>query len=413
MPPHPQPVPAGPVRRLLGDPFAQTVLYLLGAALVMGFGLVRLWDVFSLLPAGEPPPPGAVAIPFVACLLVLLKRRAPLPGLAVACVLLVADLLTVGSIITLLVALELLHATTVGLGAAGRRRVLAGVVSATAAVAAAAWAVSRDPQVTVMIGMQFGALLGFSFWYANSIAQSGELVALYRQRAEDAARLADLGREAAVRGERERMARELHDVVAGHVAAVAIRSEAALAGPRPGAPESAERAALRAVRDASLAAHGELRAMIALLRDGGPGAPGTALSLGRESVPRLVAEANGSGLEASWLDEVEGEIATATDHAIGRIVQEALANAARHASGARVDVRLTGDERSVAVEVVSRGGAPLAGAALPGNGMGLELLAERASAVGGRLAAGPEPDPEDPSRAVWAVRAGLPRGAAA
>lgn len=412
--------PSGPAQRLITRPALQALAYLLLAIVVIGFGLVRLWDIFSLLPQDVSPPWWSFIAPFAVCGLVLFKRRAPLIGLVAAVVLFVVDLLSLGSIVTVLVLLEMLHSYTVTLTAEGRRRVLVWAVMSTAVITGAAYAASRDPQITVLIGLQFGALIGFSYWYANSIAQSRELVDLYRQRADDAARLAELDREAAVRGERERMARELHDVVAGHVAAVAIRSEAALSG-GPGLPggadgetdgtirETTERSALRAVRDASLAAHGELRSMISVLREGeGAGRDDFVPSRGRDSVAALVEEANRSGLEAMFTDELEGGVATATDHAIGRIVQEALANAAKHSSGARVDVRLGGDVESVRLEVTSCGGVSLERLALTGNGIGLDLLAERASAVGGRLTAGLEPS--DGTEHAWVVRAELPRG---
>lgn len=417
--------PAGAVRRLFALPVAQAALYLLLAAVVMGLAVVRLWDVFSLLPEDGPPPWWLLTIPFASCLLVLLKRRAPLIGLIIAIVLFVFDLFTIGSIVTILILLEMLHAFTVTLTAEGRRRVLFALFVSVVVLVGLAWLLSHDPQLTFMVGLQFGALLGFTYWYANSVAQSRELVELYRQRAEDAARLAELDRESTVRGERERMARELHDVVAGHVAAVAIRSEAVLSGASPNGDsrgaeavtaaseimgEAVERRALRAVRDASLAAHSELRSMIAVLRDSETRAREEfVLSRGRGSVAGLVEEANHSGLTVSFWDELDDEVATATDQAIGRIVQEALANAARHSSGARVGVRLSGDDERVEVEVLSRGGASLKRLGLTGNAMGLELLVERASALGGRLVAGPEPDPENPSASLWAVRATLPR----
>jgi signal transduction histidine kinase len=57
----------------------------------------------------------------------------------------------------------------------------------------------------------------------------------------------------------------------------------------------------------------------------------------------------------------------------------------------------------VLVEVVSKGGAALVNPALDGSGMGLELIAERAHALGGELTAGPT------GQDAWAVRAALPR----
>ncbi|PRI11512.1 sensor histidine kinase [Leucobacter massiliensis] len=414
--------PRGPRAGL--SPWVLMLIYLLIAVLLAALGWAGLWSALSLL--GERPAAWSTLLTAVpAAAIVLLKRRAPRTGLVLATVLFAADLLTAGGLVPLLVMLEMLHATVVGLDTAGRRRMLGAVVVATVALTALSLAVTRDPRATVVLGLQFGALLGFSYWYANSIAQSQELVRLYRQRAEAAEQAAELDRLAAVQGERDRMARELHDVVAGHISAVAIRSEAALAaagtggavpdaaraggtagdGAVPaltaeGAAEAAALSALRAVRDASLAAHGALRSMIGVLRSG---ERDFAVPPGRARLPQLVAEANASGVRATLNDEIAGELPAPVDQAVGRIVQEALANSVRHSSGARVEVRLGAADRAVRVEVRSRGGAALRHPGLEGSGMGLELLAERARALGGELHAGPEGESE------WVVRARLPR----
>ncbi|MBO1902181.1 sensor histidine kinase [Leucobacter weissii] len=378
----------------------QAALYLGLAVVFAALGLSGMWDVFSVLLEPVPAWWGlATAIPSSA--LVLLKRRAPGLGLGVATALFLLDLLTVGGIVPMLVMLELLHALIVELSAEGRRRVLVAVAAATLLFTAAALLRSADARIALMVGIPFGALLGFSYWYANSVAQSRELVRLYRQRAEDASRLAELDRTGAVREERERMARELHDVVAGHVAAVAIRSEAALTGPGAEAAGVRERDALRAVRDASLEAHGALRSMIAVLRGGSDHPPGP---VGRDDVPRLVAEAERSGVRVDLADRIGGALGPAADHALGRVVQEALVNCVRHASGSLVEVRLCEEGDSVVASIVSRGGEPRVG--LVGSGAGLEMLAERVRATGGVFEAGAEGE-------RWAVRARLPREALA
>ncbi len=411
-PPRQRTAPRGPVL----SPPALAAVYALLAILFAALGLSGLWDVFSLLP--DPVSPGWTLVTGLpAAALVLLKQRAPGAGLIAVTVLFVADLLTVGGVVPLLVVLELMQALILALSAERRRRALVGVVAACALVAAAALLRSGDIRVALMIALPFGALLGFSYWYANSTAQSRELVELYRQRAEDAARLAELDRGNAVRDERERMARELHDIVAGHVAAVAIRSEAALMSGGPArtspsagdaAPASREREALRAVRDSSLEAHSALRSMIAVLREG---SDGFSAPVGRTGVPKLVEEAERSGVRATLHDRIEGGLCPSSDHALGRVVQEALANSVRYASGGEVEVRLReaaadggadGACDAVVVEVSSHGGASLAVPELRGSGLGLGLLAERVRIVGGEFSAGREGD-------AWVVRARLPK----
>ncbi|GAB2555859.1 sensor histidine kinase [Leucobacter ruminantium] len=383
-------------------PWAMAGLYLLLAAGLAVLGGAGLWDVFSLLPE-HPPAWWTLATAVPACATVLLERRAPFVGLALSLLLFVADLLTVGGLVPLLVMLELIHACVISLRPRQRRRMLWASAAGAVVLSATAFALTRDPRVALMIALQFGGLLGVTFWYANSVAQSRELVELHRRRAEDAVRLAELDRIAAVQGERDRMARELHDVVAGHVAAVAIRSEAALGMP---GGDSAERGSLRAVRDSSLEAHAALRSMIQVLRSG---ESDPSPSPGRAGIADLADAAVASGVgDVRVIDGIGFELSAPVDHAVGRVVQEALANAVRHASGAEVEVRLSegaGEGAGeVRVDVVSRGGSALARPELRGSGMGLGLLEERAHALGGEITAGPE------TGGVWAVRARLPRG---
>lgn len=383
---------------------ADALAYAALSMLIAAVGLVGLWSMFSLLP--EPVSPWwSLIFALPASALALVRARAPFAALAAGVVLCVADVLTVGGITTFIVVLDLLYAATRVSSPARRRRILVGVGVATALVTASAFAVSRDLQVTVVVGLQIGALLGTAYWYATAVAQAHELVELHRQRALDAERLAERDRAEAVRREREDMARELHDLVAGHVSAMAIRAEAALSAPGvaegsgSGTSSDADRAALRAVRDSSLEAHRALRSMIAVLRSG---ADALSAPLRRDALPALVEDARRHGLHVTLDDAIAGDVPAPVDQALARIVQESLANCLRHASGADVAVALDADESDVRVRVDSRGGAPLERPALVGSGWGLELLAERARALGGRLHAGPVPG-------GWSVQAEIPR----
>lgn len=376
--------------RALADALGYAVFTIAAAAL----GLVGLWSVFSLLP--QPVSPWwSLVTGLPACALVLFRARAPLALLGVALALLVVDLLTVGGVTTLIVALDLLYAATLAASASRRRRILVGVAIAVVAAAAIALVLTGDVRIGVLMGLQLGALAGTCYWYATSVAQAHELVALHRERAEEAARKAEDERAAVVRREREQMARELHDLVAGDVSAIAIRAEAALS--IDGSAES-DRAALRAVRDSSLAAHQALRSMIAVLRTG----DGAVAGARRDSLGDLVADARRDGLTVRVEDSLPPRIPAPVDQAVTRIVQESLANCVRHAAGADVEITLRADDAGrVLVRVDSRGGAAVTSPRIFGSGWGLELLRERARALGGRLEAGPRPD-------GWSVRATLP-----
>jgi signal transduction histidine kinase len=65
-------------------------------------------------------------------------------------------------------------------------------------------------------------------WWGVNVRQHRDAAEAERARADQLARIADLDRDAAVREERARMARDLHDVIAGHLSAIAIQSAAAL-----------------------------------------------------------------------------------------------------------------------------------------------------------------------------------------
>jgi signal transduction histidine kinase len=382
-------------------PLADAVGYAVFSVFAAAIGLVGVWTTFSLLPFPVSPW-WSLLFALPACALVLVRSLAPFPALFAGTVLCIADVLTVGGIGTFLVLLDLVFTATRTTSPRGRRRMLIGIGVAVVVVTAAAFATSRDFRVTLVIGLQFAALLGTVYWYATAVAQAHELVELHRQRALDAERLAERDRTEAVRREREDMARELHDLVAGHVSAMAIRAEAALSSPVSPTvaplPE-ADRAALRAVRDSSLEAHSALRSMISVLRTGSdaPVAP-----LRRDALPVLADDARRHGLRVTLDDAIAGDIPAPVDHALARIVQESLANCLRHASGADVAIALDADETEVRARIDSRGGAPLERPALVGNGWGLELLAERARALGGGLEAGP-------TRDGWSVSAVLPR----
>lgn len=380
-------------------PLADAIGFAVLAVVLAALGLGGLWTVFSVLP--EPVSPWwslVTALP--ACALVPFRERSPMTLLWVSLVLLAIDLLTVGGIVTLIVVLDLLFAATVATRPARRRRILVGIVVAVVAVGVAALVIAEDFRIALLVALQLGAFAGMDYWYATSVAQAHELVALHRERAEDAQRIADRDRAEAVRREREQMARELHDLVAGHVSAIAIRAEAVLS---VDAADGTDRAALRAVRDSSLEAHQALRSMISVLRTG----DGAVAAPRRDALPALVDDARRHGLTVTLDDGLPAGIPSPVDQAVTRIVQESLANCVRHAAGARVEVVLdAADGDAVHVRVDSRGGSTGMRSPIQGSGWGLELLRERARALGGRFEAGP-------MDGGWSVRATIPLEAAA
>src|ERR1700678_529079 len=153
------------------------------------------------------------------------------------------------------------------------------------------------------------------------------------------------------RGERARIARELHDVVAHHISMVAVQAETARLA-TPGMPELGARR-LREIGDTARARLSEMRRVLGVLRedaaDAGSAADGAAVAERRPQPGLSLSQLNellDSAREASGATTrliVSGPVASldpGVELAGYRIVQEALTNARRHATGAAVDVEL-------------------------------------------------------------------------
>jgi signal transduction histidine kinase len=209
--------------------------------------------------------------------------------------------------------------------------------------------------------------------------------------------------------ERARIARDLHDIVAHHMSLVAVQAETAEYR-LPDLPDPV-RAELESIGTSARAALAQTRSLLSVLRsddDQGRRMPQPALG----QLPELVEDARRVGQvvdlhQAPELSDAGGEVRSALGLAAYRIVQESLANAARHASGApvRVDVRVdNGELRVDVVNGLSRSGSvdSATEAIAPAEAHGIVGMRERAAAEGGSLVAGPTDD------GGFAVHAELP-----
>ncbi|MCP2362774.1 signal transduction histidine kinase [Nonomuraea thailandensis] len=193
--------------------------------------------------------------------------------------------------------------------------------------------------------------------------------------------------DAAVRAERRRIARELHDVVAHHITVI----NALVGGARATLPaeQAVTREALESAEQTARQAMSEMRRLLDVLRADGNEGPDAATGVGADRLPALIKEARSAGLPAHLTVTGEPvELPAAVDHAVYRIVQEALTNTRKHAAGARASVRLAYESSAVEVEVLDDGlpkddGAP---------GFGLGGMAERVALCGGQLSTGPRPE---------------------
>ncbi|NVI92579.1 sensor histidine kinase [Actinomadura sp. BRA 177] len=329
------------------------------------------------------------------CAATLLRRTAPLLGLALSTPFNFLDVALGPGFATAVIYGDALYAASLY----GRRRtaewLLGGTAAATLAVTAGIGLAVHEVAVAVVAGAVAGVTWVGPVLTAMAVREHRSRAEAERQRAEQVARLAELDRRAAVGAERARMARELHDVIANHLSAVALHSSAVLRVPDLERAEI-ERAML-VIRENSVQGLAEMRRMIGLLRDGGDADPAARPRLAE--LDRLVRHTARSDLSACL--EVAGEPAelpAAVELAAYRIVQESLTNALKHAGPGRAEVRVEYGRRLV-IDVLSPLGRD--GSRLPGSGSGLVGMRERAVMLAGEFDAGP-----DGGR--WRVHAELP-----
>lgn len=195
--------------------------------------------------------------------------------------------------------------------------------------------------------------------------------------------------EHTVRGERARIARELHDIVAHHISMIAVQAETARLTTAGLPAAGAQR--LSAIGDTARAALTEMRRLLGVLReDAQTETADRAPQPGLRQLNELLDEARDAAQTGTRLilrgppDMLDPGV----DLAAYRIVQEALTNARRHAPGAAVDVELHYTDDSLRLRIRDNGPGP---AAAPVGGHGLLGMRERATAVGGQLHTGPAP----------------------
>ena len=208
-------------------------------------------------------------------------------------------------------------------------------------------------------------------------------------------------RDQAVRAERDRIARELHDVVAHSVSAMVVQTAAAQDLVRTDPDRAGE--LLASVAETGRRALAETGRLLHLVRDdadelGLSPAPGLA------DVPALVEEFREGGLTVdATLDLPERPVPGGIDVSAYRVVQEALTNALKYAHGSRTRVHVHHGEGETTVEISTDG--PGSGGVSPGgSGRGLAGLRERVTVLGGDFSAGAQ------TGGGFLVRARIPAG---
>ncbi|WP_424214112.1 sensor histidine kinase [Streptomyces sp. BI20] len=236
------------------------------------------------------------------------------------------------------------------------------------------------------------AWTGMAAAAGDAVRSRRAFVDAIRERAERAERTREEEARRRVAEERLRIARDLHDVVAHHIALVNVQAGVA-AHVMDRRPDQAKEA-LRHVREAGRSALDELRATVGLLRQSGDPAAPTEPAPGLAALDGLVDTFRNAGLPVTVaLDAAAPALPAAADLAAYRVVQEALTNVRKHAGpGARAEVSVVRVPGAVEVTVLDDGGSgadPSPEPVAPGGGHGLLGMRERAGALGGRCEAGP------------------------
>jgi signal transduction histidine kinase len=262
---------------------------------------------------------------------------------------------------------------------------LAGVVGTIGGVTASLVIPQENVAVAPVVATAFIA----AYALGVSARARRDRIALLEERAR---RLAE-SQAAAAAGERERIARDVHDILAHSMSLVVVQAEAGPVVVRSD-PDRAE-AAFDNIAAAGREALAQLRRTLGVLRSGEPS---------REPQPELAGlsglaeRGRQAGLEVSLTERGQARPMPAEAQiAAYRMVQESLTNTIRHAGATQVRISLDWDSDELRLAVTDNGSGAGnsgdgSGAGNGGDGHGLIGMRERIAACGGRLSTGPGPD---------------------
>ena len=264
----------------------------------------------------------------------------------------------------------------------------AGVAGAVALFAALA--AGGDSVVPFAIGTAAPWLVG------RVLRSRAELVAALHARTQELAAEHEALARLSVRHERARIARELHDIVAHHLAVIVVQAGAGRMAP---GGEDGER--FGAIRRAGEEALGEMSRLVDLVQ-----APGREAGAEARPLDALLEHARAAGLRLRSEGMPDVRLAPELEQLAYRVVREGLTNAIKHAPASEVRLRIAVERGALEIELRDEAGEATGALAGTGSGLGLMGLRERVESLGGSLDAGPAGD------GGWRLHARLPTGQA-
>lgn len=257
---------------------------------------------------------------------------------------------------------------------------VAGLCAAVAALLTLSGGQSYEGGSTAVQAV-FGLLVLGATWAAGSAV---------RERRRSTRRAIEHAAEQAKTEERLRIARDIHDVVTHSVGLIAVKAGIAnhVVATRP---EEAKEA-LAVIEDVSRRALRDMRATLTVLRGEDRSEAGDLRpARGLADLPALLETAEAAGVRVELRTRYDQEPPEGVALAAFRIVQESLTNVLKHAAPTGCRVHVTAWQGVLTVDVTDDGPGPGRRTTVPGGGMGLAGMKERAAAHGGTLAAGPRP----------------------
>lgn len=374
-----------PASRTARDWFVDSLAFLLalGFGLLAGFGDTSTWALDN-----QPWRIVDGTIGVVACLALWVRRRYPVTLAVALAPLSVLSSTSSGAAMILLF--------TVAIHRRARTTVL--VAGLHALMALPYLALHPDPEMPYWAGILLvTAIIAAVVGWGMVVRSRRQLVRSLRERANRAESEQQLRIEQAQQGERTRIAREMHDVLAHRISLLSMHAGALEF--RPDAPPEDIARAAGVIRASAHQALEDLREVIGVLRDADGELDETLATRPQPTLaalPTLLDESRAAGMRIR--DRIGVGPLDAFPPGPGRtayrVVQEGLTNARKHAPGTTVTVDVTGAVgEGLTITVLTPEPVIVASAPrIPGTGTGLVGLAERTELSSGRLEHGPTAD---------------------